>query len=321
MIKRKYLSLVFLIVVLSLLAGGCHSSYSGYVIDAETRKPIEGALAFGQWTITLGIGNTYHKVLATKETLTDRNGKFFLFGSINPLADKPEIIIIKDGYIAWRNDIIFPSWENRENDSNSYIMLEKTNNKFSWLNYSEFIEHAVMITESGNTPKYNEVRSKIFKEGYRRAFVPVALHFKGKVVDAETGKPIKGALILATGGGLGYVPPMNTVSEGLSDENGDIELSGNFPMLERPPNIMLYKQGYVVISDERAIADRYNQLVGFKWDNGYVFKMRSWDSYKKCDPRASHSAHYHFIYGRALSAQKQGKGTLLDLISWEKAAN
>jgi hypothetical protein len=90
-----------------ILCSGCtivgyDGPYEGKIIDFETRKPIEGAVVFGEWTkhtpsIAGAIG-TYYDYM---ETLSDKNGNFKLNGVgllIFSNIDEPFIGLFKAGY-------------------------------------------------------------------------------------------------------------------------------------------------------------------------------------------------------------------------------
>jgi hypothetical protein len=86
----------------------------GTVIDGDTAKPIEGAVVHVEWTKTKGIlGLTYGETYKIAETITDKEGKFniskFLMLPVNP----PTVVVYKKGYVAWRNDYIFPDYQHR----------------------------------------------------------------------------------------------------------------------------------------------------------------------------------------------------------------
>jgi len=79
--------------------------YRGKVIDAETKKPIEGAVVVAVWMKNEFRVIESHEVFAeAKETLTDKDGEFvipgykwtsiFFYFGIQP----PEIFIFKSGY-------------------------------------------------------------------------------------------------------------------------------------------------------------------------------------------------------------------------------
>jgi hypothetical protein len=102
-------------ILLVFISTGCHAEMTGTVIDAETEKPIEGAVVLVNWTITKGVpGLTYGEDYKTVEAITDKEGKFRVFGVLNPFVNPPTIVVYKKGYVAWRNDFIFPDYKKRE---------------------------------------------------------------------------------------------------------------------------------------------------------------------------------------------------------------
>lgn len=83
--------------------------YKGKVMDAETQKPIEGAVVVAYWTreVFLLIRTSTFFVDA-KETLTDKNGEFELPGiSKKTIGDsrfglqQPRILIFKPQYVLY----------------------------------------------------------------------------------------------------------------------------------------------------------------------------------------------------------------------------
>jgi len=86
----------------------CYPAISGRVIDARTQLPIEGALVIVLWPEDSIFSNSPQAVHSYSETITTRNGQFSLSGEYSPFVDTPEIIIYKRGYMAWRNDYVFP---------------------------------------------------------------------------------------------------------------------------------------------------------------------------------------------------------------------
>jgi hypothetical protein len=78
-----------------------------WVVDAETGKPIEGAVVTANWELVKGSldGPRYFGQLEVKETVTDKNGRFYFDGfskedtSGAELRDSdPQIIVFKAGY-------------------------------------------------------------------------------------------------------------------------------------------------------------------------------------------------------------------------------
>ena len=75
--KRFALFLIF--VVLLIPSTGCyaHGPWSGKVVDAETRKPIEGAAVVAVWIRETGTpAGTDTGFVDAAETATDKNGDF-----------------------------------------------------------------------------------------------------------------------------------------------------------------------------------------------------------------------------------------------------
>lgn len=98
-------------IVLYLLFG----SMTGIVVDAETGKPIEGAVIAVKWTVTKGMpGLTYGLDYKISEAVTDKAGKFRIWGPLNPLVNPPIVVVYKRGYVAWLSYGIFPGNEARE---------------------------------------------------------------------------------------------------------------------------------------------------------------------------------------------------------------
>ena len=78
-----------------------------WVVDAETGKPIEGAVVTANWELVKGSldGPRYYGQLEVKETVTDKNGRFFFEGfsrdddSWAELRESdPQVLIFKAGY-------------------------------------------------------------------------------------------------------------------------------------------------------------------------------------------------------------------------------
>lgn len=109
LIKATRPTLIVLLVVVSLLnCTGCVSMlrydgpYKGRVVDAESGKPIEGAVAHGTWSKVYpnpaGSSSEYYD---SHETLTDKNGDFKIPGQgllIFSAIDYMQLTIFKAGY-------------------------------------------------------------------------------------------------------------------------------------------------------------------------------------------------------------------------------
>lgn len=116
MIKKRYMMLITTAVALAVVFAvivGYWRGISGTVVDAKTGEPIEGAVVFVEWTKTKGIGLTYTETYRIVEKATDKKGKFRVFGVLSPFVNPPTFVIYKKGYVAWRNDYIFPDYKKR----------------------------------------------------------------------------------------------------------------------------------------------------------------------------------------------------------------
>lgn len=147
------------------MAFGCsfYGGIKGTVIDNATGKPIEGAVVVAQWTKPRGLpGLQYHNLHKITETLSDNNGKFSLSGTIGILIDPPEMIVYKDGYIPWRNDMVYPGgrdiyaknheWQNHR----TYRLDTFTGTDKEIIDLSDFTSHGFMIEGLGKTPKFDK---------------------------------------------------------------------------------------------------------------------------------------------------------------------
>ncbi len=134
-----------------VLNSACSSRISGTVIDAETGKPIEGAVIHADWAMRKGVpGLQYSQDYAVAESVSDNEGKFKVSGVINPFVSPPTVVIYKKGYVAWRNDYIFPDYQHREGSEwkgGRVIKLERFKN-YSHSKHEAFITMALSINSS-----------------------------------------------------------------------------------------------------------------------------------------------------------------------------
>lgn len=107
---------IYEMLFLLMITSGCSaysSDMSGTVIDAETGRPIEGAVVLVEWTKTKGIGLTHTEAYKVQEILTDKEGKFSVSGVADPFVNTPSLTIYKKDYIGWNNEFTFPGMERR----------------------------------------------------------------------------------------------------------------------------------------------------------------------------------------------------------------
>ncbi len=90
-------------------------AFQGKVIDAETKKPIEGAVivaVYNKTTVGLGAGNI-SSIISVRETLTDKDGTFLIPSYttiIQPFSweDSASFIIFKPGYGNFPDKRVYP---------------------------------------------------------------------------------------------------------------------------------------------------------------------------------------------------------------------
>ncbi len=161
---RLDLVLVALVSVL-LVSGGCTRTIRGQVVDAQTGKPIAGAVVLGVWTKIAGLpGLNYHKLVGVREVETDAEGRFVLEAAMRfPGEDDEGVTVYKFGYVAWNNLFVFPTSARRKDTSvPAMIGLEPFPPGQSHQRHMFFINSA---TWSG---MYGEQRAPKFFEALKR---------------------------------------------------------------------------------------------------------------------------------------------------------
>jgi len=112
--KKTYLIIGLSMFLISAFCTSCFAgwiiyhkpAFRGRIIDAETKKPIEGAVVvakYYKYPIISGPGGGSASIMHIKEALTDKNGEFLIPSYttvIQPLSieDQATFIIYKPGY-------------------------------------------------------------------------------------------------------------------------------------------------------------------------------------------------------------------------------
>lgn len=137
----------------------------------------------------------------------------------------------------------------------------------------------------------------------------------GTVVDAETGEPIEGAVVMAEWTELKGLPGLTytesyKVIEVLSDRDGKVTVEGVFKPGLEPPHLVVYKKGYVAWSNEYVFPE-WKKRTDFEWKDGYVFRLERFrEGY-------SYDEHVSFIYIVSRDVLSD-KPHLEKAYSWEK---
>lgn len=119
MINRRIVIVLFLIVFFIPVPSHAFwwmiyhkPAFHGKVIDAETKQPIEGAVVVVEYVKgTVSVPEAYHSTIEVKETLTDKNGEFYIPSYttiIQPLSVEWRAIftIYKPGYVDFPGHLV-----------------------------------------------------------------------------------------------------------------------------------------------------------------------------------------------------------------------
>ena len=137
----------------------------------------------------------------------------------------------------------------------------------------------------------------------------------GTVVDAETGQPIEGAVVLVEWTkkvGIGdYHTESVKVVEVVTDEKGKFKVTGIVKPFIEPPDMTIYKKGYVAWNN-KVIFPEYKKREGFKWRSGNIYKL---DRFK---PEYSHIEHTSFIHSATNASISSNKMMIEKAYRWEE---
>jgi hypothetical protein len=138
----------------------------------------------------------------------------------------------------------------------------------------------------------------------------------GTVVDAETGAPIEGAVVLVEWTVTKGVPGMTVtetyeVIEVVSDKEGRVYISGVFNPSVNPPRVTVYKAGYVAWNNDY-IFPSYKKRTDFRWQNDFIFKLEKFKS------EYSYIDHWGFIIDAIHIGAMEKKKLIRDASKWEE---
>lgn len=150
MLRKKTVLFIAIILVFLIVLGlflSYKSSIRGTVVDAETGQPVEGAVVLAEWTKQIGIGDYHTESIRVVEAVTDKRGKFFIFGPFHTFFDDRNVTIYKKGYVAWSNRWIFPDDEKRTDFHWGYNVfnLDRFKKEYSYIKHTSFIHRAINL--------------------------------------------------------------------------------------------------------------------------------------------------------------------------------
>lgn len=305
------------IITFFFLYSACDAGVTGVVVDQETAKPIEGAVVLVKWTETKGLPGLTHTVTyKIFEALTDKDGKITIPHVLNPMVNPPVVTVYKKGYVAWNSKTIFPGFRERSDFklSEGYVFkLEPFKPEYTHYAHMQFIKSSP-VSPLDVTEK-NLLRKAVGWEQLKadqESRSKTQLKITGKVVDAETGEAIGGAVILVKG--IWSDKPLELIS----DKDGKVTIEGEFHMIPRPPSVTIYKKGYVAWNSIWIFpliprTDRND----FKWQDGYIFRFEKWPTEPKWD-YYNHENHVDFIRAGTFNSVMRESKLLKEAIEWEE---
>jgi hypothetical protein len=156
----KIVLTLVLVLVAAFFITGSNLPIKCTVVDAETGKPIEGAIVLVGWSRTYNvIGFSGTDLVKVKEAVSDKDGKVRVPGIISYAVNPPYITVYKKGYVAWSNEYIFPDWEERTDfkwDSGHVFKLEKFRPEYTHADHVSFISS---VTQGDYTDNFkNAIR-------------------------------------------------------------------------------------------------------------------------------------------------------------------
>ena len=139
---------------------------------------------------------------------------------------------------------------------------------------------------------------------------------EGRVIDAETKQPIEGAVILVEwtkkhGFGDAWTESYKVV-EVISDKKGMVNIKGCYSPFVEPPDITVYKKGYVAWNDKAIFSGP--SRTDFKWGD-YVFKL---ENFKEVYSYDAHTTFIHLSINSSLEKNYELKKHMIQAFEWEE---
>ncbi|MDM8536585.1 hypothetical protein QUF70_07525 [Desulfobacterales bacterium HSG17] len=167
---------ILIVIALQFLLISCATGQAGagagnptaIVIDDETGKPVQGAVAIAVWakyesTMFEGPIIEARKI---EEAVSDKEGKIFIkgFWTLDPFHQSPRMTIYKPGYVCWDQKQIFtnPGSINRED-------FDRKQRVAGMVKYSEnfsYVEHYNFIRQCTHS-FYSEANKLLFRKAFK----------------------------------------------------------------------------------------------------------------------------------------------------------
>jgi len=133
--------LTAVLLVLGLPLGGCSTATTFRVLDAETKKPVEGVVALATWggsrRMAIIAGPTFGYTAKAVEEVSAKDGYLTIPGATGEQALNPPLLqIYKPGYVGWNSRRVYLGFD--LNDL-KYARTKKREN-FVWKNQDIYLE-------------------------------------------------------------------------------------------------------------------------------------------------------------------------------------
>lgn len=139
----------------------------------------------------------------------------------------------------------------------------------------------------------------------------------GTVIDAETGHPVEGAVVLLEWTRSEGLPGLATtrsdkVMVATTGKDGKFTAEDVITVLADAPDVTVYKKGYVTWSSRIIFPDWRNRK-DFKWGKTDTFRIEQFR------PEYSHDQHIAFISSAINSSLESDKGLFKKAYQWEES--
>lgn len=166
---------LIMVSMLSLLSiTGCgRMIIDGRVVDAQDKKPVEGAAVWIYWSKPSfgppGLGGSV--IVEIAEDLTDVQGMFQM-PKYSTLTKNYRMAVYKKGYVCWSNEDIFPTFGKRTGfklKNGLVIKLERFKEEYSKIRHASFtISSSTGCSSTGIFGKAIESEEALLLESRRK---------------------------------------------------------------------------------------------------------------------------------------------------------
>jgi len=139
---RFFNGTVCLLLLAAFCLNGCSTATTFRVLDAETGKPIEGAVALATWAMGSGWppGLSYGYTAKAVEVVSDKDGTFTIPGVTGKIAfNTPYLQVYKPGYVGWNSRRVYLGHYNGYEGARKHARTKKREN-FVWKDQDIYLE-------------------------------------------------------------------------------------------------------------------------------------------------------------------------------------